>query len=100
MLPYNMLMCAKMHVLVWLLLACPIATAQSLRGSIAGRVTDAAARALPDIGLTITEEHTGRVRHARTSHGGDFLFTPLPAGVYRLDPEAPATASPRAPLLC
>jgi hypothetical protein len=67
------------------LLSGALASAQTLRGSIAGRVTDAADRALPGIALTITEEQTGRSRTAKSAPDGEFLVTLLPAGSYRVE---------------
>jgi len=74
-----------MHILVWLLLACTTAPAQSLRGSIAGRVTDPASRALTNLPVTVTEQQTGRVRRTTTGPDGRFTVTLLPAGSYRIE---------------
>jgi hypothetical protein len=76
-----------MHIFLalFLLLACRPAGAQSLRGSISGRVVDAAARAVPDASLTITEEQTGRVRRSTASREGEFSATLVPAGSYRVE---------------
>jgi outer membrane receptor protein involved in Fe transport len=73
-----------MHVLL-LLLSCWPAPAQSLRGSILGRVTDPAARPLPGMLVTVTEDETGRVRRVTTTSDGEFMVTLLPAGSYRVE---------------
>ena len=79
-----------MHILFALLIALAAgpAAAQSLKGSITGRVTDASARPIAGASVTVTEEQTGRVRTAQTTGYGDFSITLLPAGSYRVEAQS------------
>ncbi len=69
------------------LIALP-ARAQSVRGSLVGRVTDAVNRPLPAVELTLVDEETNRVRTSKTDANGDFAITALPAGVYRVEADS------------
>ncbi len=68
-----------------LLLLAPGATAQSVRGAIAGVVTDASSKSIQGATVTLTEEATNRKRAAVTDGHGEFLVTALPPGGYRLE---------------
>jgi hypothetical protein len=70
-----------------LLLLAPGATAQSVRGSIGGVVTDASSKQVQGASVTLTEEATNRKRTAVSGAHGEFLATALPPGSYRLDVE-------------
>src|SRR5262245_40504729 len=74
-----------MHVLILLLFAFWPATAQSVRGSIAGLVTNASGSGLPGSEVRMIDEQTGRTRSGKTSRTGEFLVTGLPAGSYRVE---------------
>src|SRR5580704_8190739 len=69
------------------LIALP-ARAQSVRGSLVGRVTDAVNRPLPAVELTLVDEETNRVRTSKTDANGEFAITALPAGVYRVEADS------------
>ena len=71
---------------IFLLLA-PGATAQSVRGAIAGLVTDASSKNIQGATITLTEEATNRKRAVVTDGRGEFLVTALPPGGYRLEVE-------------
>src|SRR5713101_6979019 len=58
--------------------------AQSVRGSIAGIVTDPSLRPLDAAAITLTEEATAKKRSAVTDPRGAFLISALPPGSYRL----------------
>jgi len=63
----------------------PAVRAQSLRGSIVGRVTDAADNPLAGAEVTLLEEETHRQRSARTDADGRFDVTLLSPGRYRIE---------------
>ncbi len=58
---------------------------QSVRGSIVGRVTDAANKPLAGAGVTLVDEETNRERTSKTDTNGEFAVTLLPAGAYRVE---------------
>ena len=72
-----------------LLLAIAVAhsSAQSVRGSIGGTVTDASHQALRGAGVTLTDEATNKKREAATDARGEFLISLVPRGAYRLEVE-------------
>ena len=73
-------------VVLYVLLAMTAAArAQSLRGSIVGRVTDAANKPLAGAEVTLVEEETHRERSARTDADGRFGVTLLSPGIYRIE---------------
>jgi len=61
------------------------AVSQSVRGSIVGRVTDAAGKPLDDAAVSIVEVNTNRTRTAVAGANGEFVVTLLPAGRYRVE---------------
>lgn len=63
------------------------ARAQSVRGSIVGRVTDASNKPLAAAEVTLVEEETNRVRSMRAGADGQFIVTLLPPGRYRIEAE-------------
>ena len=83
-----------MHILLALFLVpCTVLTAQTVRGSITGRVTDSADRAVSGASVTVTEEQTGRVRRTAASIDGEFSIALLPAGLYRIEAQSPGLQS-------
>lgn len=63
--------------------------AQSVRGSITGRILGPQSRPVPDANVTITEEQTGRSRKTVAANDGGFAFPALSPGAYRLEATAP-----------
>ncbi len=61
------------------------AQAQSIRGSIQGRVTDATNKPLANAEVRIVEEETSWNRNAKTGANGEFMVTMLPPGTYRVE---------------
>src|ERR1051325_11990681 len=61
--------------------------AQSVRGSIGGRVTDASNQPLPNSGVTLVQEGPGGARSIRAGADGQFMVTLLPPGTYRIEAE-------------
>ncbi len=62
-------------------------SAQSIRGSIGGTVTDASHLAMGGAGITLTDEATNKERQAVTDARGEFLISLVPPGAYRLEVE-------------
>src|SRR5579863_1587405 len=70
-----------------MLMLAAASSAQSVRGSIAGVVTDAAHQPLGGAAVTLTEEATNKKRTAVSDSHGEFLVTALPPGAYQLQVE-------------
>ena len=67
------------------LLFVPAAYAQSVAvAQLSGVVTDESGGVLPGVGVTVTQTNTGMTRFVTTGERGDFVFTNLPIGPYRL----------------
>ena len=75
-------------VLCGLVLAAWPARSQSVRGSIVGRVTDAAKKPLPNADVILVDQETNRKRTATTNADGEFSATQLPAGEYYVETSA------------
>lgn len=58
--------------------------AQGLTGQISGTVTDTSGAAVPDADVTLVNVTTSQTRQAKTEPSGDFLFTQLLPGTFRL----------------
>jgi hypothetical protein len=66
-----------------LALACSIPTfAQTITGTISGRVTDSQGLAVPGVIVTATAQTLQGAREVVTSGNGDYIRTLLPSGVY------------------
>src|SRR5689334_2132843 len=70
-----------------IVLVAAIAPAQSVRGSIAGIVTDASRKPLDGAAVTLTEEATNKKRPAITDSRGEFLVSAVLPGSYQLEVE-------------
>jgi hypothetical protein len=73
--------------LVVLLLSAP-AFAQRFSAAIRGNVTDASGAVMTSAKVTLTNEETGLTRTATTNAAGNYSFTELPVGSYRIQVEA------------
>jgi hypothetical protein len=58
---------------------------QIITGSISGTVEDPGGAATPDASVTLVHVSTGLARSAHSNASGDFVFTGLEAGEYRLE---------------
>jgi hypothetical protein len=77
------------HALLLSLLACgPALWGQSLRGWIAGQVSDSAGKPVGSANVTITSPETGRSRALRTDEDGRFQAVALPPATYRIETTA------------
>lgn len=77
---------ATLILCIFLIPTCP-SNAQSVRGSIVGRVTDASNKSLAGAEVKLVEEETNRERSVRAGADGRFVVTLLPPGRYRIEAE-------------
>ncbi len=72
--------------LLMMFLCCTIsAFAQGGTGQLSGNVVDANGAVVPGAAVKLTSGVTSQEREAVTNDSGDFVFTLLPAGVYKLE---------------
>src|SRR5205823_4653988 len=64
--------------------AATIAAAQTTTGTISGHVVDAQGLALPGVAVTAASPNLQGVRAVTTSENGDYVFTLLPPGAYKV----------------
>jgi outer membrane receptor protein involved in Fe transport len=64
-----------------------LASAQAIRGTLLGTVTDAQGATVPGVTVTATETRTNAVRTAVTNQSGNFVFANLLDGLYRVETE-------------
>src|SRR5579863_4860976 len=83
----------KMHKTTMMLMALLLAGlpcfAQTISGSIAGRVVDAQGGVVPNAAVTVTEASKNLRVSTKTSPGGDFLVPALLPGTYSITVENP-----------
>ena len=70
--------------LLVLVYACGVANAQVLYGSLTGNVTDPSSAAVVGTKVEALNVDTGVARQANTDERGAYLFSNLPAGVYKI----------------
>ncbi|HEY2946242.1 MAG TPA: carboxypeptidase-like regulatory domain-containing protein, partial [Vicinamibacteria bacterium] len=63
------------------------ARAQAVKGTLLGTVTDTTGAAVPGATVTVTEVQTGISRSATTNASGNYTFSNLKDGVYRVEAE-------------
>src|SRR6267142_4015119 len=68
-----------------LVLSAVPAWAQLATAELHGRVTDSSGAVLPGATVTVTQTATGLVRSDVTDASGNYLFSALPTGPYRLE---------------
>src|SRR6266404_8936951 len=71
-------------VLLGVLWNVPMAQAQVLYGSVVGHVTDPSGAAIPGAKVTITNPDTNQSRDTTTDMAGDYSFTAVQTGTYKL----------------
>src|SRR5947209_17813158 len=87
----NTCMKSKMLLLFlacWLLPQAPLMFAQRTTANLYGNVQDASSAVVPGAQVRITNEQTAARFTGRSDERGDFAFTFLPLGKYRIDVEA------------
>lgn len=76
---------SKLVVFFVMLAALPATLfAQGLTGSISGSVTDQSAAAIPGADITLVNVQTSQTRQAKSDGNGDFVFTQILRGTFRL----------------
>jgi len=66
-----------------------IARGQADQGAITGLVTDSTGAAVPGADVTLTATQTGLVLQSKTDPSGNYVFSPLKIGVYKITVTAP-----------
>jgi hypothetical protein len=64
-----------------------LASAQAVRGTLLGNVTDTQGAAVPGVTVTATETQTNIVRTAVTNQSGHYVFANMKDGLYRVETE-------------
>jgi hypothetical protein len=62
----------------------PAASAQVLYGSVVGNVNDSTGAAIPNAAVALLQTATGFSRQANTNEVGQFQFSTVPGGVYKI----------------
>src|SRR6185295_17603435 len=70
-----------------MLLLPPLCLAQAVKGTLLGTVTDTTGAGVPGATVTISEVQTGLGRSATTNASGNYTFSNLKDGVYRVEAE-------------
>jgi hypothetical protein len=66
------------------LLLAAVSSAQTFRGAIQGTVLDSTGAAIPAAQVTVTSLDTNLVRQVTADDAGNYAFTELPLGNYKL----------------
>ena len=80
---------ALASILGALLLVPAPARAQAVKGTLLGTVTDTTGAGVPGATVTVTEVQTGIARNATTNASGNYVFSNLKDGIYRVEAELP-----------
>jgi hypothetical protein len=72
------------RILAGITTLCVAASAQTISGTLAGRVTDSTGAVIPSVTITARNQETDLVRQAPTNHEGYFSFSFVPLGSYEL----------------
>jgi carboxypeptidase family protein len=70
-----------------MLLLPALCLAQAVKGTLLGMVTDTTGAGVPGATVTVTEVQTGLGRSATTNASGNYVFSNLKDGVYRVEAE-------------
>jgi hypothetical protein len=65
------------------------AMAQADQGAIVGLITDSTGAAIANAQITLSDTETGLVLHATTDGSGNYVFSPLKIGSYKVEATAP-----------
>jgi hypothetical protein len=69
------------------------ANAQADQGAITGLVTDSTGAAVPHAQVTLTNTETGLVLQVTTDASGNYVFSPIKIGSYKVEASAPGFSS-------
>src|SRR5260370_28057561 len=83
----------KAVLLIGLLVAIPVATAQGVSGRIVGTVVDAMGAVIPNASVTISNQDTGAITKVTTNGSGQYIADTLRPCKYQLNVERPALAT-------
>jgi outer membrane receptor protein involved in Fe transport len=75
---------AWLAAVVAVLMAANWASAQTTTGTISGKVVDSQGLPLPGVTVNATSPNLQGVRNVTTSENGDYIFTALPSGTYKI----------------
>ena len=78
-----------MRVFIAVLLFSAVVSAQTFRGAIQGTVIDSTGAAIPGAQITVTSVDTNLSRTVATDDTGDYAFTELPLGTYKVTVSKP-----------
>ena len=70
---------------VFVFASAPLASAQTLYGTLVGNVTDETGLAVPGATVKITHSETSQTREATTNSTGGYNFPNIPTGTYQVD---------------
>ena len=79
---------AAVTVMLVLSLGGGVAVAQVDQGTLAGFISDSSGAVIPNASITLTSIDTGLVLHGTTNASGEFVFSPIKIGNYRLSATA------------
>ena len=74
-----------MRTFLLTLVAALSAFGQTWRGSVTGHINDASGARVPGAEVTLTQEETNRKRVLRATPQGEYTFSALPPGTYKLE---------------
>ena len=74
----------QVRILSGILLLAVVARSQTFRGPIQGTVLDSTAAAIPAAQVTVTSLDTNLVRQVTSDDTGNYAFTELPLGNYKV----------------
>ena len=69
-------------------MAGPMALGQADQGAITGLVQDTTGAVIPNAQVTLTNTETGLVLHAETDSSGNYVFSPVKIGIYKVEAAA------------
>src|SRR5258705_1302423 len=84
---FRSILFAIVVVALWLSLSAGSLTAQTLKGTILGTVTDTSGAVIPKAQLVVVETGTNVSRSVETNESGFYVFANLDPGVYRIEAE-------------
>lgn len=75
------------RIAILLVLLCSMLHAQSTTGTFVGTVTDTSGATVGGAKVRLSNQETGRMLESRTNASGDYVFTNVPAGTFKIQVE-------------